>query len=216
VVAAGRKSVSDADGEATSGGPSRWYLRSMGRRAAVGATPRHRDLIPVPAPRLNAKRRRRPSPSLRPALCPTIVHRCRNCRRLVATRRQRRTEGIKHKTLFLFLSLQSCVWHASRVVCMNARPEGWKNSALPRKTVDLRIVPTDYCCAEQILSLRGLCFSSLFKSQPGNFIAETVGPPGRGPPSSVPSLLPDARCHERCVIVPLPRKEVCSSLPRSL
>jgi len=152
VVAAGRKSASDADGEATSGGPSRWYRRSMERRAAVGAMPRHRDPIPVPAPRLNAKRRRRPSPSLRPALCPTIVHRCRNCRRLVATRRrQKRTEGIR-KMLFLFLSLQSRAeasdMRRSRVVSMNARPVGRKNSTLPRKALDLRIALTDYRCAE--------------------------------------------------------------------
>lgn len=81
--AAGRRSVSDADAEATSGAPR--CFRPTGRRAALGATPRHRDPIPILAPLSTAERRRRRSPSPHPASRPTIGRRCRNCRPAAGT-----------------------------------------------------------------------------------------------------------------------------------
>jgi len=80
VGAVGRRNVFDADEEATTGEqPAQWFHRPTGKRAVRGVTPRHRDPIPIPAPRLNAERRRKPLPSLHPASRPTVGRHCRNC-----------------------------------------------------------------------------------------------------------------------------------------
>jgi len=79
VGAVGRRSVFDADEEATTGEQPAQFHRPTGKRAVRGVTPRHRDPIPIPAPRLNAERRRRPLPSLHLASRPIVGRRCRNC-----------------------------------------------------------------------------------------------------------------------------------------